>query len=61
MAIGITLYGDDNQMTRSGDVDDIYRGFLTYFERLNHLYRDKTIYGTTRAKARSRTRKEGRG
>jgi hypothetical protein len=40
MVINITLYGDVDKMTWSGGSDDMYRGFLTYFERVNQLYRD---------------------
>jgi hypothetical protein len=40
MVMGITLYGNDGQMTWSGSGDVMYRGFLTYFERINQLYRD---------------------
>jgi hypothetical protein len=44
MAIGIPIYGDDdNQMTGSRSGDDIYRRFLTYFKRVNQLYRDRTL------------------
>jgi CheY-like chemotaxis protein len=39
MVVGITLY-DDDQMIWNGSGDDMYRGFLTYFERINQLYRD---------------------
>jgi hypothetical protein len=39
MVIGIVLYCDDNQMTWIG-ADNMYRESLTYFERVNQLYRD---------------------
>ena len=42
-ALGIMLYGDDTQMTWSSGADEMFHGFLTYFERLNQLYRDYAL------------------
>ena len=42
MVIGTMLYGDDNQMTWIG-ADDMYRGFLAYFEKINQMYRDYAL------------------
>ena len=39
MAIEIKLYGDDAQLTWIG-ADEMYHAFLSYFERMNRLYRD---------------------
>jgi hypothetical protein len=43
MANSITSYNGDNQMMGSSNVDDMYRGFLSYFERINQLYRDYAL------------------
>ena len=42
----IGLYGEvDNQMTwsSSGGIENMYRGFLEYFEKVNQLYRDYAL------------------
>ena len=42
----IGLYGEvDNQMTwsSSGGIENMYRGFLEYFEKINQQYRDYAL------------------